>query len=70
MKKDITEFLSTCICAVKKTDKTRKKEYKKDWLTAERVLEIFAIDIYDYEDNYVLTFLHMFSEFPFLEEVC
>ena len=28
MKKDIAEFLSTCICAVKKTDKTRKKGYK------------------------------------------
>ena len=70
MKKDIAEFLSTCICAVKKTDKTRKKGYKKNWLTAERVLQVLAIDIYDYKDKHYLTFLDIFSEFPFLEEVC
>ena len=70
MKKDIAEFLSTCICAIKKTDKTRKKGYKKNWLTAERVLQVLAIDIYDYEDKHYLTFLDIFSEFPFLEEVC
>ena len=69
MKKDVAEFLSTCVCAIKKTDKFRKKAFTRNWLKALRVLHILAIDIYEYEGKQYLTFLDIFSGFPFAEEI-
>ena len=69
MKKDVAEFLSTCVCAIKKTDKFKKKAFARNWLKALRVLHILAIDIYEYEGKQYLTFLDIFSGFPFAEEI-
>ena len=69
MKKDVAEFLSTCVCAIKKTDKFKKKAFARNWLKALRVLHILAIDIYEYEGKQYLTFLGIFSGFPFAEEI-
>ena len=53
--KQIAEFLSHCVCAKKKTDKSKKKHsflHSTIFLKAEKVLQICAIDIYSYESRH------------------
>ena len=55
MNKQIAEFLSQCVCAKKKTDKFKKKDYSSNVLKASAVLQLCAIDLYEYNSKLYFT---------------
>ena len=69
MYKNIAEFLSHCICAIKKKDHFKKRPYSKNVLQASAVLDLCAIDIFEYDSKLYLTLMDIFSEFPFCIEI-
>ena len=69
MNKQIAEFLSQCVCAKKKTDKFKKKDYSSNVLKASAVLQLCAIDLYEYNSKLYFTLIDIFSEFPFCVEI-
>ena len=62
MNKQRAEFLSHCVCAKKKTDKSKKKQHSTFFLIAEKV-------IYSYESRHYFTPMDIFSEFLFCKEI-
>ena len=68
MDKDIQEFLTLCVCAKNKLEKYKQKAHGKG-ISASRVLEVLCIDLYKYNSNLYLTFLDLFSNFPYCIQI-
>ena len=68
LEEDIQKFLSQCVCATKKTDKFKRKPHGQG-ICATHVLQICAIDLYEYNSEHYFTLLDLFSEFPFCTKI-
>ena len=68
MDKDIEEFLTQCVCAKNKLEKYKQKAHGKG-ISASRVLEVPCIDLYEYNSYLYLTFLDLFSNFPYCIQI-
>ena len=68
LEEDIQKFLSQCVCATKKTDKFKRKPHGQG-ICATHVLQICAIDLYEYNSEHYFTLIDLFSKFLFCTKI-
>jgi len=62
----LAKYLSQCICAKKKANKSKKHISSNRHISASRPLELVCIDLYYYDGVIYFTLIDVYSNFPFV----
>ena len=65
----LAKYLSQCICAKKKANKSKKHISSNRHISASRPLELVCIDLYYYDGVIYFTLIDVYSNFPFVVAV-